>query len=91
MAETGGTAGTENMAETGSRVASGCRAEAVAVGVAAAAVAAVAAAAVSGRADSAPKVLAGLLLSVVLAEASAAEAGLWVWLGGTESESAVGS
>lgn len=32
-----------------------------------------------------------LLLPAVLAEVRAAEAGRWVWLGETESESAVGS
>lgn len=50
-----------------------------------------AAAADAGQADSVPKVWSVLLLTAVLAEVEAAEAGQWVWLGGTESESAVGS
>lgn len=37
-----------------------------------------------------PKVWAALLLSAALAVVQAAEAGRWVWLGGMESESAVG-
>ena len=82
-AETEDTAGTASMAATGSRV------ESVRRGAAAAA----AAAADVGLADSVPKAWAVLLLAVlaVLAEVWAAEAGRWVWLGGTESESAVGS
>lgn len=75
---------TVDTAATGSRAESGCRAE-TEVAVAAAAAAA------AGRADSVPKILAALLLSAVLAEAQAAEAGQSAWLGGTESESAVGS
>lgn len=73
--ETGGTAG------PGSRVESDCRA-------------AVAAAAVAGWAEwdeSVLEVWAVLQPAAVLAEGWAAEAGQWVWLGGTESESAVGS
>ena len=82
--ETGDTAGTGSMAVTGNRAASGCRAETED--------AAVAAAAVAGWADSVPEVWAVLLLlPAVLAEVRAAEAGQWVWLGGMESESAVGS
>lgn len=72
---------TVDTAATGSRAESGCRAE-TEVAVAAAA---------AGWADSVPKILAALLLSAVLAEAQAAEAGQSAWLGGTESESAVGS
>lgn len=49
------------------------------------------AAADAGQADSVPKVWFVLPLMAVLAEVEAAEAGQWVWLGGTESESAVGS
>lgn len=89
-AETGDTAGTGSMAGPGSRVESGRRAETEA----AAAVAAAVAAAAAGWADSVPKVWAVLLLPAVLAvlaEVRAAEAGRWVWLGVTESESAVGS
>lgn len=73
---------TVDTAATGSRAESGCRAETEV---------AVAAAAAAGWADSVPKILAALLLSAVLAEAQAAEAGQSAWLGGTESESAVGS
>lgn len=74
---------TVDTAATGSRAESGCRAETE--------VAVAAAAAAAGWADSVPKILAALLLSAVLAEAQAAEAGQSAWLGGTESESAVGS
>lgn len=73
-------AGTGGTAVTGSRAESGCRAETEG-----------AAAAAAGWADSVPKILAVLLLSAVLAEVEAAEAGQWAWLGETESESAVGS
>lgn len=44
-----------------------------------------------GWADCVPEAWAVPLLSAVLAEAWAAGAGQWVWLGGTESESAAGS
>lgn len=75
MRDTVETGGT---AEPGGRVESDCRAGA-------------AADAVAGWADSVLEVWAVPLLSAVLAEGWAAEAGQWVWLGGTESESAVGS
>lgn len=81
-AETGDTAESQSMAGTGSWVESGRRAETEA---------AAAAAVAAGWADSVPKVWAVLLLLAVLAEVQAAEAGRWVWLGGMESESAVGS
>lgn len=81
--ETGDTVGTGSMAGTGNRAVSAHRAETEAA-------AAAAAAAVAGWADSVPKVWA-VLLPAVLAEVQAAEAGRWVWLGGMESESAVGS
>lgn len=45
----------------------------------------------AGQADYVPKVWPVLPLPAVLAEVGAAEAGQWVWLGGTENESAVGS
>lgn len=80
-AESGDTAVSGSMAGTGSRVEFGRKAETVAA----------AAAAAVGWADFVPKVWAVLLLPAVLAEVWAAEAGQWVWLGGTESESAVGS
>lgn len=76
--ETGDNAGTGSMAGTENRAASGCTAETEA------------AAAVAGWAESAQKVWAVLLLPAALAEVQAAEAGRWVWLGETESESAVG-
>lgn len=75
VAETGGTAG------TGCRVESGRKAE---TGL-------VAAAAAAGETDFVPMVWTVLLLWAVLAVLRAAEAGQWVWLGATESESAVGS
>lgn len=81
-AETGDTGGTGNRAEPGHRAETE---------VVVAAAAAAAAAAVSGQADFVPKVWAAMLLPAVLAVVRAAEAGQWVWLGGTESESAVGS
>lgn len=78
--ETEDTAETGSMVESENRAESGCRAETEA--------------AAAGWADSVPKVLAVLLLLAVVAvqtEVQAAEAGRWVWLGETESESAVGS
>lgn len=69
---------TGGTAGPGSRVVSGCRAAA-------------AADAVAGCAESVMEAWAVPLLATVLAEGWAAEAGQWVWLGGTESESAVGS
>ena len=92
-AETEDTAGTVSMAATGNRVESVRRDAAAAAAAAADDEAAAAAAADVGSADSVPKVWAVLLPAVlaVLAEVWAAEAGRWVWLGVTESESAVGS
>lgn len=70
------TAETGGTAGPGSRVEPDCRA---------------AAGADAGWAESVLQVWAVPLPSAVLAEGWAAEAGLWAWLGGTESESAVGS
>lgn len=86
-AESVGPAGTEDRSGTepgdtagaGNRAESGCKAETEA------------AAAAAGPGDSVPTVWAVLLQQAVLAEVGAAEVGQWVWLGGTESESAVGS
>lgn len=69
---------TGDTAGPGSRVESDCRAGG-------------AADAVVGWADCVLEAWAVPLLSAVLAEAWAAGAGQWVWLGGTESESAAGS
>lgn len=69
---------TGGTAGPGSRVEPGCRAAA-------------AADAVAGCAESVMEVWAVPPPETVLAEGWAAEAGQWVWLGGTESESAVGS
>lgn len=69
---------TGDTAGPGGRAESDCRAGAVAD-------------AVVGRADCVLQAWAVPLLSAVLAEAWAAGAGQWVWLGGTESESAAGS
>lgn len=71
---------TGDTAGPGSRVESDCRAGGAAD-----------ADAVVGGADCGPEAWAVPLLSAVLAEARAAGAGQWVWLGGTESESAAGS
>lgn len=71
---------TGGTAGPGGRLESGCGAAAAADAVA-----------VAGRAESAMEVWAVPLPATVLAEGWAAEAGQWLWLGGTESESAVGS
>lgn len=79
-------AGTEDMSgiETGDTVAAGNRVEFDHK-------AGTEAAADAGQVESVPKVWSVLPLMAVLAGVEAAEAGQWVWLGGRESESAVGS